>query len=129
MSETVYDTRFFMEHYYSANEEIIRKTREEIRKTKKRYISAIVIHEVYRLTLEREGREVAKLRKELLEKDFKVVDVNPEIAAASAEIRHKYSIPLADSVIAATSAALNARCFTDDSHLQAITEIKTRWIS
>ena len=58
-----------------------------------------------------------------------MVDVNPEIAAASAEIRHKYHIPLADSVIAATSIALNARCFTDDTHLKAITEIKTRWIS
>jgi predicted nucleic acid-binding protein len=129
MSKTVYDTRFFMEHYYSANGETIRKTREELRKTKERYISAIVIHEVYRLTLEREGREVAKLRKELLEKDFKVVDVNPEIATTSAEIRHKYNIPLADSVIAATSVALDAKCFTDDSHLKEITELKTMWIS
>lgn len=129
MSKTVYDTWFFMDHYYSADEETIRKTKEEIRKTKERYISAIVIHEVYRLTLEREGREIAKLRRELLEKDFKVVDVDPEIAAASAEIRHKYNIPLADSVIAATNVALDAKCFTDDSHLKAIPEIKTRWIS
>lgn len=129
MSETVYDTRFFMEHYYSADEETLRKTREELRKTKERCISAIVIHEVYRLTLERDGREVAKLREELLEKDFKVIDVNPEIAAASAEIRHKYRIPLADSVIAATSIALDARCFTDDPHLKVVNEIKTRWIS
>ena len=128
MSKTVYDTRFFIELYYSKEQELLQKTKEEIRKTKERYISTIVIHEVYQLTLNREGRETAILRANLLEKDFRVVDVNAEIAKGSAELRHRYKISMADSIIAATSLILNATCLSDDPHFKAIKEIKTKWI-
>jgi len=128
MSKTVYDTRFFIEHYYSKDKEVLRKTKEELRKTKKRYISAIVIYEVYQLTLEREGRETAILRTQLLEKDFKIVNINSEIAKSSAELRYKYKTSMADSIIAATCVSLNAICLSDDPHLTDIKEIKTKWI-
>jgi len=128
MPKTVYDTRFFIEHYYSKDEEVLRRTKEEIRETKERYVSAIVIHEVYQLTLEREGRQTAILRTNLLEKDFRVVNVDSKIAKSSAEIRHKYKTSMADSVMAATSLLLNATCISDDPHLKVIREIKTKWI-
>lgn len=127
MSRTVYDTRFFIEHYYSDDEEILRKTRAEMR-TRKKYISAIAIHEIYKLTLEREGRETANLRAELLEKDFKTVKVDSEIAKNSAGLRHKHKISMADSIIAATALSLKAVCFSDDPHFQKIKEISARWI-
>ena len=128
MSKTVYDTRFFIEHYYSKDEKVLRKTKQEIRKTKQKYISAIVIHEVYQLTLKKEGRETAKLRTNLLEKDFKTINVDAEIAKSSAELRHKYRSSMADSIIAATTLSLKAICISDDPHLKAIREIKTKWI-
>jgi len=128
MSKTVYDTRFFIEHYYSKNNDVLQKTKEELRKTKQRYISAIVIHEVYQLTLKREGRETAILRTELLKDDFKVVNVDSEIARDSAELRLKHKIPMADSIIAATCLRLDAACFSDDPHFKTIKEIKTKWI-
>mgnify|MGYP001080109283 CR=1 FL=1 len=128
MSKTVYDTRLFIEHYYSKDKETLKKINEEIRKTKERYISAIVIHEVYQLTLQREGRETAVLRASILEKDFKIVNVDSAIAQSSAELRYKYKIPMADSLIAATCQSLGAVCFTDDPHLRAIEEVKTKWI-
>lgn len=128
MSKAVFDTRFFIEHYYSKNEAILQKTKETIRNIKQRYISTIVIHEVYRLTLQAEGRETAKLRTNLLEKDFKLIDVDAEIAKTSAELRHKYKISMADSIIAATAFNLKAPCITDDHHITAIKEIKTKWL-
>ncbi|MBX5326912.1 MAG: PIN domain-containing protein [Candidatus Bathyarchaeia archaeon] len=128
MSKAVYDTRFFIEHYYAKDEKILQKTKEELRKTKQRYISAIVLHEIYQLTLGKEGRETAVLRTTLLEKDFRIVDVDAEIAKRSAELRHKYRTSMADSIIAATSLSLNAICFSDDPHLKGIKEIKTKWI-
>ena len=128
MPKTIYDTRFFIEHYYSEDEETLRKTKEEMRRTKEKYISAIVIHEVYQLTLKREGRETAILRTSLLEKDFRVMNIDSEIAKSSAELRHKYETSMADSIIAATSLLLNATCVSDDPHLKTIKEIKTRWI-
>jgi predicted nucleic acid-binding protein len=127
MSRTVYDTRFFIEHYYSKDEKVLQRTKEEMR-SREKYVSAIVIHEVYQLTLAREGRESAVLRTTLLEKDFKIVKIDAEIAKNSAEYRHKYKLPMTDSMIAATASHLKATCLSDDPHFQAIKEIKTRWI-
>ncbi len=95
---------------------------------KERFISAIVLHEVYWLTLMREGRETAVLRASLLEKDFKIVKVDAEIAKSSAELRHKYNISMADSIIAATALLLKATCLSDDPHFRIVDEIKTAWI-
>ncbi len=128
MLKTVYDTRFFLEHYYSREASMLRKTKEAIRKAKERFISAIVIHEVYWLTLRQEGEETASLRATLLEKDFKVVKVDAEIAKSSAELRHKYKMNMAESIIAATALMLKATCLSDDPHFKTINEIKTTWI-
>jgi predicted nucleic acid-binding protein len=128
MSKTVYDTKFFIEHYYSQDETILQKTKQAIQITKERYISTIVIHEIYQLTLQKEGRETAKLRTNLLEKDFKTINVNAQIAKTSAEIRHKYKTSMADSIIAATALTLKALCITDDQHIKNMKEIKTKWI-
>ena len=46
MSKSVYDTRFFVEHFYNADAGVKRRIAEEIRKSKNRYISSIVIHEI-----------------------------------------------------------------------------------
>ena len=79
---SVYDTRFFIEHYYSKNEEVLKRTINTLRTDKNKVISAIVVHEVYKLTLEKEGKEQAELRTRLLEKDFKVINVDAQIGRA-----------------------------------------------
>ena len=128
MPRAVYDTRFFVEHFYNADAGVKRRIAEEIKKTKNRYISSIVIHEIYALTLKKEGRETAKQRRDYIEKAFRVVDVDSELASSSAELRHKYGISLADSLIASTSKLIGAPCVTDDPHLTAVKDIKTRWL-
>jgi predicted nucleic acid-binding protein len=127
MPLNTFDTRFFIEHYYSKDPKIHKITKEIITHSQEKCISAIVISEIYKLTLEKDGREIARLRATLLAKDFEVANVDTEIAIASAELRHRYKIPLADSLIAATSVKLGAVCYTDDPHLSSIREIKTRW--
>jgi len=128
MSSATYDTRFFVEHYYSENAEVTGSTTTEIRKQKEKSVSSIVVHELYRLTLQKEGRQVAALRAELLSKDFKVVPVDGQLAIASAELRQKYGTPMADSIIAATAISLRSVCVTDDPHIMKIREVRTRWI-
>ncbi|HKZ87534.1 MAG TPA: PIN domain-containing protein [Candidatus Bathyarchaeia archaeon] len=127
MSKAVYDTRFFAELYYSKDEKLLQKIREEKRRQEK-FISTVVIHEVYRLTLSREGRETAVLRIALLKQDFKVVPVTSEIAEVSAELRQRHKLSMGDSMIAATAANLKAPCVSDDPHFKQIKEIKTTWI-
>jgi predicted nucleic acid-binding protein len=127
MPKTVYDTRFFVELYYTKNQKTLQKIYTQKRHREK-YISTIVIHEIYKLTLMREGRETATLRTTLLQKDFKTIPVDNEIAQTSAELRHKYNLSMGDSIIAATTLTLKATCISDDPHFQRIKEIKTAWI-
>ena len=127
MSKAVYDTRFFVEFYYSKDEKLLRRLRDEKTQPEK-YVSAIVVHEFYKLTLEREGRETAVLRVALLKQEFKVVPVTAEIAEISAEFRHKYDLSMGDSLIAATASSLKALCVSDDPHFKRIKEIKTTYI-
>ena len=127
MSKAVYDTRFFAEFYYSKDEKLLRRIRDETRHPEK-YVSAVAVHELYKLTIEREGRETAVLRVALLKQEFKVVPVTAEIAEISAEFRHKYDLSMGDSMIAATASSLKALCISDDPHFKRIKEIKTTWI-
>ncbi len=119
MPRTTYDTRFFVEP---------QSTTSEIRRERDKAVSSIVVHEVYRLSLQKEGRQVAQLRAGLMGKDFEVIPVDKELAVMSAEIRQESQVPMADSIIAATALNLRAVCVTDDPHLRGIRGIKTRWI-
>ena len=127
MNRAVYDTRFFATAYYSKDEKLAQRIKEEKRRQEK-FISTVVIHEVYRLTLQREGRETAVLRIALLKQDFKVIPVTAEIAEVSAELSQKYRLSIGDSMIAATAFSLKALCVSDDPHFKQIKEIKTTWM-
>lgn len=127
MHKVTYDSRFFIEFFYSKDEKLRRKMKEE-KKWKERNVSTVVIHEVYKLSLASEGRDVAKLRATLMKKDFQVVPVDDQIAQLSAELRQKYNLSMGDSMIAATASLLNAVCITDDPQFKQIKEIQTTWI-
>lgn len=127
MSKRVYDTRFLVEAVYSKNPEFQRKADAE-KKNRERYVSAVAVHELYRLTLAREGRETAKLRISLLKQTFKVIPVDEQIAQLSAELRQKYQLSMGDSMIAATASMLSAVCVSDDPHFKQIKEIHTTWV-
>lgn len=128
MPDTIYDTRFFLAAY--AKEAGLRQlVKSELQTRKRRFVSAITIHEIYRIALEQEGREVAKIRKAAIEKDFEIIDVNSEIAVESAEIKvaQGRDFPLADAIIGATAMLGKLVCFTDDEHIKALRAIRTRW--
>ena len=128
MPDFVYDTRFFIEHFYSPNEKVREKTKREILANKAKYVSVITLHEVYRLTLQKEGRETALLRVSLISKDFEVIEVDTAIALKAAEMRHGSRLPMADSIIAATCIIIKAVCVSDDPHFARLRGLATRWI-
>jgi predicted nucleic acid-binding protein len=127
MNKVVYDTRFFMEFYNSKDSALLEKIRKE-KSRREKYVSAIVIHELYKLSLANEGREPAKLKVAFLKQEFKIIPVDNQIAEISAELRQKYKLSMGDSMIAATALSLNAVCFSDDPHFSQIKEIRTVWI-
>ena len=128
MPDTLYDTRFFLAAY-AADRGPKLKVRSELQTRKRRYVSAITIHEVYRVSLEGEGRDVARIRKSAIERDFEIIDVDSDIAAESAELKVSQGrdFPIADAIIAATAKLKKLDCFTDDDHIKSIAALKTRW--
>jgi len=90
-------------------------------------LSTAVISEIYRLTLEREGKVVAEMRCASLAKDFKLVDVDKDIAIQAAIIKHKHGLPFADSLVASTAKVLGVPCYTDDPHFHGVDGVTVRW--
>jgi predicted nucleic acid-binding protein len=123
----VYDTRFFTQLYSSTDDESRRKIRAEMVR-KEKYVSSVVIHEFYHITIAIEGRETTKTKVVYIKEGFEVIPVDTQIAEVSAELRHKYHISMGDSMIAATALMLKAVCITDDQHIKQIKEIQTAWI-
>jgi predicted nucleic acid-binding protein len=128
MLETLYDKRFFLAAYAAERESKL-KVRAELQLRRRRYVSAITIHEVYRISLEGEGREVANIRKSGIERDFGIIPVDSDIATESAEIKvsHGRNFPIADAIIAATAKLKKITCFTDDAHIKSVPSVKTQW--
>jgi len=128
MPDTLYDTRFFIATY-TAEHGLRLKVKSELQARKRRYVSAITIHEVYRISLEVEGRDVARIRKSAIERDFEVIDIDSDIAAESAEVKVSQGrdFPIADAIIAATAKIKKLVCFTDDDHIKSIATVKTTW--
>lgn len=124
----IYDTRFFATLYYSKDEDEIRRIKLELTGSHTKSISAITIYEIYKLTLQTDGKDVSDLRVRLLEKDFKVINVDPRISREAALIWHKYRLPMADAIIVATGIIFKAECVTNDPHFTSISEATTRWI-
>jgi len=130
MPDVLYDTRFFLAKYAAKEHSLRRKLQAELDVDKPRYASSITIHEVYRIALETEGREVAKIRKAAIQKDFQIIDVDADIASEAAEIKVTQAgdFPLADAIIGATAVLRKLVCFTDDHHLRSLAGLKTRWV-
>ena len=90
-------------------------------------VSVITIHEMHRIDLEKEGKEVASLRSETIRRDFNVVEVDYRIAIRSAILRSMYKVPMADSIVASTAETHECPIVSDDQHFNRIKGLKTKW--
>jgi predicted nucleic acid-binding protein len=99
-----------------------------------RLVSTITIFEIYKLSLEREGKETAEIRTARIRKEFQPIPVSDAIAVRGAQLKHaaktrnKEDVPMADSLIAATSLLSRAVCITDSPHFDKIPQVKRKWI-
>ena len=127
MKGNIYDTRFLVEYFFSPKHATTQALKEHLRSTGEKMISAVTIYEIHRLNLKKIDEETAKLRNTLIRNEFKIIDIDYEIAVVSAELSSKYRIPLADSVIAATALGAGCPLVSDDEHFRGIKGLKTRW--
>lgn len=124
----LYDTRFFMEYFYTQDTELLRKLKHELASAKEKVVSVLTIHEMHRIDTKYEGAAVAKLRSDIIRADCTVIDVDYEAAVKSAELRSKRSMPMADSIIAVTAQIHGCTLVSDDLHFKGINNLKIKWV-
>ncbi len=129
----VIDTRFFIEHFYSKDKEVMRRTKARLEELKRKglgIIPTVVIGEVVKITCERRGIEEARIRyASLLRSGLEIRDLDPEVAEKAGILKCKYSdVPMGDCVISAIAMMAGARVLSDDPHFDAIKEVKRIWI-
>jgi predicted nucleic acid-binding protein len=123
-----YDTRFLIELFYTSDTGTKDRIRNTLLGSKPNFLSTAALSEIYKLTLEREGKDVAEIRANSLSRDFRLVDIDKDIAVQAALIKHKSGIPFADSLIASTARILDVPCYTDDPHFRGIEGVVAKWI-
>jgi predicted nucleic acid-binding protein len=125
-SSVLFETRNFWAVFTSKDPATTKKLKAISDRAKATFASSVTIYEVYKQTIEHDDKTVAELRTRTISKEYTIVDVNAEIAEEGARISHRLRIPMADSLIMATSKHLRVSCVTDDPHF---TEVKRVWIS
>ena len=134
MPRAVFETRFFIYFFSSSDPELHKLLLDLMRKYDKKLVSAITFFEIYKLSLEREGRGTAETRISRIRREFNLIPVDDAIAVLGAQLKHAakvqrgQDIPMADSLIAATSLSNKAVCVTDSPHLDSIPQVKRKWI-
>jgi predicted nucleic acid-binding protein len=121
----LFDTRYFWAVFTSKNQQTTDKLRDLFDRSRSPFASSVTVYEVTKLTLENEGKDVANMRVDTIERDFNVVDVDSDVAEEGADISHRLRVPMADALIMATAKRLRLPCVTDDPHFS---EVKKVWI-
>ena len=86
-------------------------------------VPVITIYEVFKVVL-RESSENEALQAAVAMQKGSVVDLTPTLAIAAAKLSLQHRLPMADSIILATSQAFNAKIWTQDSDFKGFHEVK-----
>jgi len=135
--KVVFDTNFFVLHYFSKDGEIASKTRAVLNSCRKLgnrgFLPTIVVGEFYAISQKWAGRDVAgKNFKEMINSGLNIVEMTAEISRQAAIFRMEYKedIPWGDCIIAATALLHGADVVvTEDPHFKQIGEIKAKTLS
>lgn len=134
MSRAVFETRFFIHFFASPDPKMHERLLEMMRRYDRRLVSTITLFEIYKISLEREGKETAETRVSRIKNEFNLVAVDDAVAVHGAQLKHAakvqrgQDIPMADSLIAATGSLNKAVCVTDSAHFNHIPQLRRRWI-
>ena len=62
MKGASYDTRFLVELFYSSQANTQNRIRDVLLTSKPNFLSTAALSEIYKLTLEKEGKDIAEIR-------------------------------------------------------------------
>lgn len=122
----LFETRYFLVRFATKDPAQLTKLRSLLYKSAEhRLVSIITIYEVYKISLQEEGKDIAQIRADAIEREFEIVGIDTGIAREGARLSSKLRTPMADSLIMATAKQFRVSCVTDDPHYS---EVKRVWI-
>jgi predicted nucleic acid-binding protein len=124
----VFDTRYFVQLFYSKDASRTRLLKKLAQSSAPKWVSAITLIELIKVSTETDGAEVAESRNSLIQQDFKVKPVDAEVATAAASLQATSGLRGSQAIIAATAISLSATCVTDDPLLKKLGGLPTKWI-
>jgi predicted nucleic acid-binding protein len=86
-------------------------------------VPAVTIYEVFKVVL-RESSENEALQAAAAMQKGTVVDLTATLAIAASKLSLQHRLPMADSIILATSQAFNAKIWTQDSDFKNFQKVK-----
>ncbi|ACM20173.1 toxin, PIN family [Geotalea daltonii FRC-32] len=86
-------------------------------------IPTITIYEVFKVVARQRGEDAA-LQATALMQQGKVVELSPSLAMIAAHISLELALPMADSIILATSRFHGAVLWTQDEHFRTLSEVR-----
>ena len=86
-------------------------------------VPAVTIYEVFKVVL-RESSENEALQAAAAMQKGSVVDLTATLAIAASKLSLQHRLPMAESIILATSQAFNAKIWTQDSDFKDFNEVK-----
>ena len=124
----VFDTSYFVQLFYSKDASRLRHLKRLAQSSAPKWISAITLIEMYKISAEIDGTEAAESRGSLIQQDFKVKPVDADIATVAANLQATRGLSGPQSIIAATAITLEATCITDDESIRKLGRPPTKWI-
>ncbi len=122
----LFETRYFLVRFATKDAAQLSRLRSLVYKSgEHRFASIITVYEVYKISLEEQGSDVARIRADAIENEFEIIGIDSETAREGAVLANKLRIPMADSLIMATARRLGVPCVTNDPHFS---EVKRVWI-
>ena len=129
----VVDSRFLVEHFYSAKAETRHKTYEKLRELiqrKEGLLPTVVISETLHVVCEKVGKgEAEACYLSLIRSGLRIEPLDQNVARQAGLLKCRYrNVPMGDCIIAVTAMINRAEILSDDPHFDLIKEIKRTWI-
>lgn len=121
----LFETRYFWARFAPTEPAQLKKLRILFDEADERLVSSVTFFEIVKLSIEKEGKDVAEIRARAVQSEFEVIDVDAEIAQEGGKLGARLKIPMADALIMATAKKFHLVCVTDDPHFS---EVKRVWI-
>lgn len=129
----VLDTRFLIEHLFSADPSVQERTRKrvtELRRRKEGVVPLIVVAEFTDQACRFAGRREAEEKsRAIVESGLQIRPLDPPTAiAAGARRCSNRHVPLADCIVATVADSLGGRVVSDDPHFKQLRGIRVAWL-